>query len=71
MKLYKNHLEIIWNLFEIYLMWTQMKECLTRLVAVRHATHAAHDSEDIVVDRIDSDLGSRSAANGRVRQNKL
>ncbi len=37
------------------------------LIAVSHATHAAHDSKDIVIDRVHSDFGSFGTRYGRIR----
>ena len=41
------------------------------LVGVSKATHTTHDTEDVVVDRVDSYLSSRGALNSGVRENKL
>ena len=41
------------------------------LVRVGKAAHARHDTEDVVVGRVDTDLGGAGARNGRVREDKL
>lgn len=41
------------------------------LVRVGKAAHARHDTEDVVVGRVDTDLGGLGARNGRVREDKL
>ena len=41
------------------------------LVAIRQTTHATHDTEDVVVSRVDADLGSLGALNGGVGEDKL
>ena len=41
------------------------------LVGVGKTTHARHDTEDIVVGGVDTDLGSVGARNGGVREDKL
>jgi len=40
-----------------------------RLVAVREATHAGHDAEDVVVERVDADLG-RAGTRDRVERDR-
>ena len=42
-----------------------------RLVGVRETTHAAHDTENVVVGSIDANLGSLDTLNGSVGENKL
>jgi len=42
-----------------------------RLVAVREATHARHDAEHVVVERVDADLGSARADNRVERDREL
>ena len=34
----------------------------SRLVGVREATHAGHDAEDVVVERVDADLRGAAAS---------
>ena len=41
------------------------------LVRVGKAAHARHDTEDVVVGRVDTDLGGLGARDGRVREDKL
>ena len=41
------------------------------LVRVGKAAHARHDTEDIVVGRVDTDLGGLGARDSRVREDKL
>jgi len=41
----------------------------SRLVAVREATHAGHDAEDVVVERVDADLG-RADTDDRVERHR-
>ena len=41
------------------------------LVRVGKAAHARHDTEDVVVGRVDTDLGSLGARDGGVREDKL
>ena len=41
------------------------------LVRVGKAAHARHDTEDVVVGRVDTDLGGAGARDGRVREDKL
>jgi len=42
-----------------------------RLVRVSETTHAAHDTENVVVGSIDANLGSLDTLNGSVGENKL
>ena len=42
-----------------------------RLVGVSETTHAAHDTENVVVGSIDANLGSLDTLNGSVGENKL
>ena len=42
-----------------------------RLVRVREPSHAAHDTENVVVGSIDTNLGSLDTLNGSVGENKL
>jgi len=42
-----------------------------RLVRVREPSHAAHDTENVVVGSIDANLGSLDTLNGSVGENKL
>uniref|UniRef100_A0A6C0I6K7 Uncharacterized protein n=1 Tax=viral metagenome TaxID=1070528 RepID=A0A6C0I6K7_9ZZZZ len=42
-----------------------------RLVGVSEASHAAHDTENVVVGSIDANLGSLDTLNGSVGENKL
>jgi len=42
-----------------------------RLVRVRKPSHAAHDTENVVVGSIDANLGSLDTLNGSVGENKL
>ena len=46
----------------------QLLDCL---VGVCKPTHATHNSEDIVVNSIDANLGGACARNSSVRENKL
>jgi hypothetical protein len=41
------------------------------LVRVRHTTHTTHDTEYVVVDGVDTDLGSSGALDGGTRKNEL
>ena len=41
------------------------------LIGVSHATHAAHDTKYVVVNRVDTDLGSPGALDGSTRKNEL
>jgi len=41
------------------------------LIAVREPSHAAHDTENVVVGSIDANLGSLDTLNGSVGENKL
>ena len=41
------------------------------LVRVGKAAHARHDTEDVVVGRVDTDLGGLGARDGGVREDKL
>ena len=41
------------------------------LVRVGKTTHARHDTEDVVVGGVDTDLGGLGARHGRVREDKL
>jgi hypothetical protein len=42
-----------------------------RLVGISHSRHAAHDTENVVVNGIHTDLSSGSSRNGRGRKDKL
>jgi len=42
-----------------------------RLVGVRDASHTTHHAEDVVVDSVDTDLGSVGSRNRGGRENKL
>jgi hypothetical protein len=44
---------------------------ITRLVGVSKTTHTRHDTENVVVGGIDTNLGSLGALNGGVGENKL
>jgi len=44
---------------------------IERLVGVSDASHATHDTENVVVNSVDTDLGSSSSGNCRSRKNKL
>ena len=46
-----------------------MRKC--NLIAVSETTHAAHDTENVVVGSIDANLGSLDTLNGSVGENKL
>ena len=46
-----------------------MRKC--NLIAVSETTHAAHDTENVVVGGIDANLGSLDTLNGSVGENKL
>ena len=41
------------------------------LIGVSKTTHTTHDTKDIVVGSIDTDLGSLGSLNGSVGKNKL
>ena len=41
------------------------------LVRVRHTTHTTHDTEYVVVNRVDTDLGGSGALDGSTRKNEL
>ena len=41
------------------------------LIGVSKTTHTTHDTKDIVVGSIDTDLGSLGTLNGGVGENKL
>ena len=42
-----------------------------RLIGVSKTTHTRHDTENVVVGGIDTNLGSLGALNGGVGENKL
>ena len=42
-----------------------------RLIAIRQPTHTTHDTENVVIGSIDTNLGSLGALNGSVGENKL
>ena len=42
-----------------------------RLVGVSETTHAAHDTENVVVGSIDTNFGGLGAFNGSIRQHEL
>ncbi len=41
------------------------------LIGVGKATHTRHDTEDIVVSRVDTNFGGRGSTNSRIRKDKL
>ena len=41
------------------------------LIAVGYARHAAHDTENVVINRVDTDLSSAGSRNRRGREHKL
>jgi hypothetical protein len=41
------------------------------LVGISQATHTTHDTENVVVGSVDTNLSSLGALNGSVRENKL
>ena len=42
-----------------------------RLIGVSNTSHAAHHTENVVVNSVDTDLGSGSSADGGSRENEL
>ena len=44
---------------------------LNTLIGVSKTTHTTHDTEDIVVGSVDTDLGSLGSLNSGVGKNKL
>jgi hypothetical protein len=44
---------------------------ITRLIGVSKTTHTRHDTENVVVGSIDTNLGSLGALNGSVGENEL
>ena len=44
---------------------------MTNLITVRYTSHARHDTEDVVVNSVYTDLGSGSSSNGGGRENEL
>jgi len=42
-----------------------------RLVGIGDASHATHDTEDVVVNSVYTDLGSGGSSNGGGRENEL
>jgi hypothetical protein len=48
-----------------------MYQVLKRLVGVSNTSHAAHHTENVVVNSVHSDLGSSNTRHGRRRENKL
>ena len=47
------------------------KNWTTRLIGVSKTTHTTHDTKDVVVGSIDTDLSSLGSLNGGVGKNKL
>ena len=44
---------------------------MTNLIAISYASHATHDTENVVVNSVYTDLGSGSSSNGGGRENEL
>jgi len=44
---------------------------LLNLIRVREPTHARHNTEDIVIDGVDTDFGGVDTLDSRVREDKL
>ena len=44
---------------------------IQRLIGISKTTHTRHDTENVVVGGIDTNLGSLGALNGSVGENKL
>jgi hypothetical protein len=42
-----------------------------RLIAIGQPSHATHDTENVVIGSIDTNLGSLGALNGSVGENEL
>jgi hypothetical protein len=46
-------------------------QTINRLIGVSKTTHTTHDTKDVVVSGIDTNLGSLSTLNGGVTENEL
>jgi hypothetical protein len=48
-----------------------MQQNIIRSIAISYASHATHDTENVVVNSVYTDLGGRSSSNGGGRENEL
>jgi hypothetical protein len=48
-----------------------LKNIITLLVGISNSGHAAHNTENVVVQSVDADLGGGSGSNSRGRKDKL
>jgi hypothetical protein len=58
-------------LFIIFIFENNKKSKHKRLIGVSNTSHTTHHAKHVVVDGIDSDLGSGSSLNSSGRKNKL